>query len=214
MAPELIPALLCQDEETFRERLELVDGLVDWIQLDILDNTLYPNTCWADPAVIETLPIQSNLELHLMVSDPGSIIEAWKDVTNFQRAIWHIEAPIDHHALIRHAKAQGLQVGLAIAPNTPIDQLLPYLKEIDRVLILGVEPGRSGQPLVATALKTVQTLSSMDAHPVIAFDGGVADETLPRILKAGADAICAASLIFNHPPIDQRIEEIRGRLAK
>lgn len=214
MAPELIPALLCHNEESFRTRLEDVDGLVEWVQIDVIDHTLYPNQSWADPVVIETWPIQSNLELHLMVSDPGSIIHAWKDVTNFKRAIWHVEATIDHHALIRETKKQGLEVGLAIAPSTPLDQLFPYLKDIDRVLVLGVEPGKSGQTLIPKTLKTVQELSSIHHHPIIAFDGGVTDETLPHILKAGAEAICAASLIFNHPPIHERLEEIRGRMTK
>ena len=213
MVPELIPALLCQDEDAFRERLALVDGVVEWIQLDILDGTLYPNTCWADPAVIEAWPIQSNLELHLMVADPAAAIAGWEGVMNIQRVIWHIEAAIDHKALILEAKKRGYQVGLAIAPSTPIDQILPYLKHIDRVLVLGVEPGRSGQTLIPMSLKNVQTLASIERHPVIAFDGGVADNTLPSIVNAGVEAICAASLIFNHTPVDKRIEEIRDRLA-
>lgn len=213
MVPELIPALLCQDEDTFRERLELVDGFVEWIQLDILDNTLYPNTCWADPAVIESWPIQSNLELHLMVADPAAVMRAWEGVMNVQRVIWHVETNIDHKALILEAKQRGYQVGLAIAPSTSLDQLLPYLKHVDRVLVLGVEPGQSGQALIPTSLKTIQTLASIELHPTVAFDGGVADNTLPSVLNAGAEAICAASLIFNHPPVDERIEDIRDRLT-
>ncbi len=214
MAPELIPALLCQDQDTFLSRLELIDDLVDWIQLDILDSTLYPNQCWADPVVIETLPIQSHLELHLMVANPQAMIETWKNVINVQRVIWHIEASVDHKTLIRDVKKSGYQVGLAIAPSTPLERLLPFLKEIDRVLVLGVSPGKSGQTLIPSALKTVQDISSLEHHPVIAFDGGVSDATLPRILTAGAEAICAASLIFDHPPIPERIEEIRGKLAR
>lgn len=213
MARELIPALLCDDQETMAAKLVALQGLVDWAQVDVLDGTLYANQSWYEASFFQTQSLSFSLELHLMVNDPETIIESWKDVPSFKRAIWHIEAPIDHEALIKRVHGMGLEVGLALAPSTPIDRLTPYLHDIERVLVLGVEPGWSGQPLVPGALDTVRTLSRQDSHQVIAFDGGVSDATLPQILEAGVEAVCAASLLFNHPPLDQRIREIRAKLA-
>ncbi len=214
MVPELIPALLCPDEASFHDRLKMIDSEASWVQIDILDGTLYANQSWADPHVVSDWDINTSLELHLMVADPARVINTWEIVPNFRRAIWHIEAEIDHASLIQTIRNSGRQVGLAIAPNTPLEKLLPYLPDIDRVLVLGVEPGWSGQPLVPATLDTVRSLNQQTPHPTISFDGGVTDETLPSIIKAGAESICAASLIFNHPPIPERLQEIRAKLEK
>jgi ribulose-phosphate 3-epimerase len=214
MAPELIPALLCENETSFRDRLMLLEQEVPWVQIDVLDGTLYPNQSWADPNIVSAWDIHPSLELHLMVQDPEFIIDQWKNSLNFKRAIWHIEANIDHAALIQKVHNMGREVGLAMAPNTPLEALTPYLENIDRVLILGVEPGWSGQTLIPKTLEKVQALKTRSPHPVIEFDGGVTDETLEGIIQAGAESICVASLIFKHPPVVERIRAIRAKLEK
>lgn len=212
MAPELIPALLCQDEASFHDRLKTIDLETSWAQVDVLDGTLYANQSWADPHVISNWKINASLELHLMVEDPSHVISAWEVVPNFRRAIWHIEADINHASLIQAVRNSGREVGLAIAPSTPLEKLLPYLSDIDRVLVLGVKPGWSGQPLIPATLDTVRALKQQTPHPIISFDGGVTDETLSGIIRAGAESICASSLIFKHSPILERLQEIRAKL--
>lgn len=212
MAPELIPSILCQTEKEVHERLNSITDLVEWVQLDVLDNTLYQNITWADPDVVKTWNLACAIELDLMVADPGKAIEAWKDVSSFKRAIWHIEAPIDHRALIKEVRLLGKEVGLSLAPDTDIATLEPYLSLVDRILVLGVQPGWSGQTLIAKTIETVHKLTSRTPHPVIAFDGGISDDTLPVLLEAGVEALCPNSLIFKHPPIKERIEAIRARL--
>lgn len=193
-------------------KLNALQGLVDWAQVDVLDGTLYANQSWYEASFFQTQSLSFSLELHLMVNDPAAIIESWRDVPSFKRVIWHIEAPIDHEALVKRVHGMGLEAGLALAPSTSLDRLTPYLHDIERVLVLGVEPGWSGQPLVPRALDIARALSQQHSHPVIAFDGGVSDATLPQILEAGVEAVCAASLLFTHPPLDQRIREIRAKL--
>lgn len=214
MALELIPSILLQEETSVRTRIESLQNLVEWIQLDVLDNTLYSNTSWADAGVIREWNLSCKLELDLMVADPEKVIENWKDVAAFQRAIWHIEADIDHKFLIDHVRSLGREVGLSIAPGTSLQKLEPYLSQIDRVLILGVKPGWSGQAMIPETLKTVQALTECQPHPVIAFDGGINEETFAQIVIAGAQALCPNSWIFQYPPVQQRLEEIRAKLEK
>lgn len=214
MAPELIPSILFPDEKTVRERIGSIQELVEWVQLDVLDDTLYANTSWADAKTVDSWNLPCNVELHLMVSDPQSVIEAWQQVTCFRRALWHVEAPINHKALIKTVKQLGRQAGLCLSPNTPLSHLEPYLSLIDRVLVLGVQPGWSGQALIPHTLETVRALVSREPHPTIAFDGGIADDTISLLLEAGAEAICPNSWVFKHPPIPERIEWIRGKLQK
>jgi ribulose-phosphate 3-epimerase len=119
---------------------------------------------------------------------------------------------IDHHALIQYTRSLGKEVGLSIAPGTRIEALTPYLNLIDRILVLGVNPGWSGQAMIPSTLETVRALISTTPHPVIAFDGGINDDTIDALLEAGIEAICPNSWIFKHPPIKERIEMIHGKL--
>ena len=96
--PELIPAILVKDADAFRERLSLMEGLVQTVQLDCMDGHFVDNRTWYEAA-----PVDSSLEieLHLMVSDPLSVINAWQRIKNVTRAIWHVEIPVDHEKIDR-----------------------------------------------------------------------------------------------------------------
>lgn len=212
MAPELIPSILCQTEDEVRTRLQLVENLVDWVQLDVLDGSLYANHTWADPGVVGGWRVTCSLELDLMVSNPRQWIQAWRQVPAFGRAIWHIEAPIDHQALIHEVREMGKQVGLSIGPGTPLSALEPFLPSIDRVLVLGVKPGWSGQNLIPETLNTVRSLAHHPSRPLIAFDGGITEDNLSLLMEAGVQAICPNSLLFQHPPLPERVAYIRAKL--
>lgn len=214
MALELIPSILCPDEASAHKNIDAVKDLVDYIQIDVLDNTLYPNQTWADPEVVTSWNLPCSIELDLMVADPKSVADAWKHVPTFKRAIWHIEAPVNHAELITYVQNLGREASLSIAPGTPFEKLEPFLGSITRVLVLGVKPGFSGQALLQETLSTVRALAKHPTLPLIAFDGGITEDNITELISAGVQAICPNSLIFKHPPVDQRIQEIRDKLTK
>jgi ribulose-phosphate 3-epimerase len=193
---EIIPAILAPDEATFRARLKIAEALAPCVQLDILDNTLYPFASWCDPEVLKTLNTKAELELHLMVSNPKRWLNDLRSVPSLRRAIWHIEAQVDHAELILLGQDLGIEVGLAIAPNTPLDMIEPFAEMIDEILVLGVEPGKSGQPLIPETIKKAKSTALSWPNVTVGFDGGITLENIGQLRTAGVTRYCAASAIF------------------
>lgn len=196
--PELIPALLVQDAAEFRTRLGLVEGIARCVQLDCMDGHFVSNRTWYEAGTIDTT---LEIELHLMVTDPLAVIREWKRVPQVVRAFWHLELPADHQTIINECRALGWECGFAVSPETPADRLAPYTETIDAVLVMGVTPGWSGQKLIPSTLEKVRDIKARWPGLVIGFDGGVTRGTIPDLLAAGVDRVCAASAIFRdaHP---------------
>ncbi len=140
MNVHIIPTILVQSEQEAKERLRALGKAASWIQWDILDHSLTSTACWYDADIVKAWEIHPSIELHLMVNDPEPIIQAWRRMKKVKRVIWHVEAPIDHQHLIRQCRRWKLEVMIAISPHTPLAALIPWLRSIDGVLVLGVLP--------------------------------------------------------------------------
>ncbi len=191
--PELIPAILAKDANTFRERLKIVEGVTRCIQIDCLDGNFVSNRTYHEAAPLDT---SLEIELHLMVSDPISVIRAWKRVPQFVRALWHFEIPVDHQAIIQECKKLGVECGLAISPETPMERLEPFIESLDEVLVMGVTPGWSGQAIIPSTIEKAREIKARWPSVIIGFDGGIKRALIPRLLDAGVDRFCLASPIF------------------
>ncbi|MBP9869615.1 hypothetical protein KBC59_03615 [Patescibacteria group bacterium] len=196
---QIIPAILVQDEDAFLNRFRVMDGLVEWIQLDVLDGTLYPNTSWCDFAVLKQEAMTSKLELHLMVDDPEKYIRSALDIESIGRILWHVEGMGDHRELLELVRSHKKEAGLAISPNTPASALEPYRGRLDEILVLGVQPGFSGQKLIPETIEKAAHLSSAFPGTLIGFDGGVNSESFSLLKAANVTYFCAASVLFNAP---------------
>lgn len=196
MKHEILPAILAANAETAAKRMEAIGASTRWIQLDVADGTLAPNTSWHDARIFRAWRVKPNVELHLMVQDPAAVIQRWKPVPNFKRALWHIEASVNHEALIASCHRRGLACGLALLPETPVASLVPYLRKIDAVLILGVHPGFSGQALLRPTLKKIDELRRLAPRLPIEFDGGVNARNAISLAKRGVSRLAMASAIF------------------
>ncbi len=192
----IIPAILVKTEADFRERLRLIEGLVDTAQIDVMDGHFVPNSTWCDLNVLRTLETPMHFELHLMVSDPGRYVDAAKGIRTVTRLIWHVETDVDHDALIRRCHENGLEAGLAINPKTPIDRVAPYTHHLDEILVMGVEPGWSGQGLIPSTIEKARRIRMTWPHLPLGFDGGVGPENIQTLKDAGVTRLCAASSIF------------------
>lgn len=194
---ELIPAILVQDEKTFRERLALIEGVVETVQLDVMDGAFVPNRTWFDADVLHSLSTPVHFELHLMVQDPVRYVQETCTVADtISRFIWHVEAQTDHAALIAQCHSCGKQAGLAINPTTPIDTLAPYADELDEILVMGAEPGFSGQALQPATVEKARAIHARWPSISIGFDISVNAETIPMLAAAGVTRFCAAGAIW------------------
>lgn len=190
---ELIPAILAKDAATFRERLQIVEGLAKTVQIDCLDGHFVSNRTYYEAKPIDTT---LEIELHLMVSNPLAVIQAWKRVPQCVRALWHFEIPTDHHPIISACKSLGIECGLALSPETPLERLESFVDDLDEVLVLGVTPGWSGQAVIPSTITKAKDIKARWPALQVGFDGGITRALIPELLEAGVDRICAASSIY------------------
>ena len=195
--PNLIPAILASDEETFRERLKLVEKNFPLIQIDVMDGKFVPNKTWFDAEAWQELETPAEFELHLMVLNPPYYIEGTQEIKKIVRYLWHVEAKTNHLALIGNCHDLHKQAGLAISPKTPVDELAPYADLIDEILVMGAEPGASGQKLQPESIERVREIHKRWPNLPIGFDINVNAQTIPELKAAGVSRFCSDSAIFN-----------------
>lgn len=194
---QLIPAILAQSEEEFREKQEYLLQFFDTIQIDVMDGSFVDNTSFCNPKLIADS--QGAYELHLMISNPLNYIHPYLELTNCTRLIVHIETLNDDEmrAIIDIARKYGKEIGVAINPSTRISQLHKWIPELDLVLIMGVEPGWSGQEFSNEILDRIRVFKEEFPNMLIEVDGGVSIDNYQKILAAGADILASASMIFS-----------------
>ena len=193
---DLLPSILVNTERAFRSQLKMMSGVAKTIHLDVLDETFVPFRSWADPEIIKTIGTPCTFEVHLMVQHPEKYLEAWMNLPQTIRLIWHVETPDDHHALAQECHHHAREAGLAINPHTPKIALDPFADILDEILIMGVEPGSSGQPLLMDTVKKAREIHDRFPKILLGFDGGVSNTSIPFLKDAGITRFCAASAIF------------------
>ena len=183
-----------------RDIRSLNDGGCDEIHFDVMDGTFVPNITFGAPVLEWIRPLTSlPIDIHMMVQEPGRF------VGDFARAgadyfTVHVEACTHLHATVQSIKAAGMKVGVALNPGTPVLVLDEILPDIDRVLVMTVNPGFGGQQFIAGQLAKIAAIADRLPWGVdIAVDGGVKAETAPRCVEAGASLLISGTGIFNHP---------------
>lgn len=209
MEPEIIPAILVKTREELLARIDRVRGLVKEIQLDIMDGVFVPNRT-IGLEELKDLP-DAKYEFHWMVQDPENWIVA---VPGPHMHLVHVETITDFSKIEEAVKKAGGRLGLALNPETPLGALLPYVDKAERVLVMTVRPGFSGQKYIYEMESKVRTLREMFPALNIEVDGGVNNETVPHAYSNGANLLAAASALFEAKDIKAAIEEMKKHALK
>jgi ribulose-phosphate 3-epimerase len=188
----------------------------DLLHLDVMDGHFVPNLTMGPDmckALRRALP-SAFLDVHLMVSDPGSFIrpfaDAGADHITFHVEVVSVEKGIELAARIHD---QGLTAGLAMNPPTAAERALPLLGSVDLVLVMSVNPGYSGQAFMPEVLDKARVLSDeMMPTQRLEIDGGVKPDNAAAIREAGCDVLVAATAIFGNPRSKwkESISKLRG----
>lgn len=197
---DIIPGILEKDFSEVERRVKLVAAYVSWVQIDVADNTLVPNETFLkfDQFVqLGKLDKAPSLEAHLMVAEPEKYIRPLADA-GFKRLIAHVEAH-DPRRFLDEAKYESVEVGLAIDGPTDLEQIEPFLEEIDVVLVMTIEAGFSGQQLMPETLEKIKTIRRNFPDLPIAVDGGINDKTARLVRDAGATRLVSTSYLFKDP---------------
>ena len=201
---KLAPSILAADFARLGEQvIQAEKAGADRIHVDIMDGHFVPNLSMGAPIVkslrqVTRLP----LETHLMISDPDFFFDEFVEAGS-DSFIVHWEGNNNLHRTVQRVKSLGKQIGLAINPATPASVLEEILPELNLVLVMTVNPGFGHQHFLHTALPKVQRVRRMIEQGgftcELELDGGIAADTAPLGVAAGADVLVAGSSIFGDP---------------
>lgn len=204
--PQVVPAILEASFEEVSEKVQRIKPHADFVQLDVMDGVFVGNTTFNDPNRIEELDI--DMEVHLMIDKPSLFIPKWTKNSNVKRVIIHFEATNNLRVDCDLIKSAGKEVGLAINPETSTYEIKEYLDVVDMVVIMGVDPGFSGQDFHKDVLEKIKEVKKWSPDTLVEVDGGINDYTKKLCAEAGADIIASASYIWNADNIEHAIAEL------
>jgi len=203
---EIIPAMLVDSEQEFRDKVAKMGAIVKSIQVDVMDGTLVKNTSWADAATVKAMSLPYRIEAHLMVENPAKAAADWI-AAGAETIIPHAEAEGWRDAA-RLAREAGRKAGVAINPDTSIAVLADDMALIDMVLVMGVTPGWSGQSFQPVALEKIGELRRSYPELKIEVDGGVGFMNAHELAAAGADSLVAASALWKADDFETTFREL------
>jgi len=228
MKIEIIPTILVQTFNEVKERIKAVEKYVSWVQLDVMDGVFVYNETWPHSVVpgpakrgtkfseeigkLKKLKTKLKIEVHLMVEKPEEEFDDWLKVVD--RIIIHFESKITNRELgirelIKKAHKKKKEIGLALNPETHQAVVTPFLKDLDLVLFMTVQPGWGGQELKEWVLNKIEFLRKKWPKGNIEVDGGINNENIVKIKKAGANLICAGTYLYRSKDIKQAIEILK-----
>lgn len=198
---EIVPSILSADFTNLGKEIKKVERAeCSRLHLDVMDGHFVPNIS-IGPVVIKAIRKYTDLYLqtHLMIDHPE------RYVADFKRAgsdciIIHQESCRNFRKAVEMIKGLKVKAGIALRPNTPPDTIKDIIDEMDMVLIMTVEPGFSGQTFIkgsekkVAAIKTILSQKGLDIP--IGVDGGINNNTIPLVVKAGATQLVAGSAVF------------------
>jgi len=202
-ARRLCPSILSADFARLAESVRPVEPYCEMLHLDVMDGHFVPNLT-IGPPVVRSLSAVSRLPLdcHLMIEDPDRYLRAFAEAGARYLCV-HQEACTHLHRTIQAIRAEGMLPGVAVNPATPIPSLDPVLPDLHFVLVMSVNPGFGGQSFIPYSLEKVRDLrrriSERGLETAVQVDGGVCEETLPDLIRAGADWFVAGSAVFGAP---------------
>tara|TARA_Y100000768_G_scaffold383392_1_gene365426 strand:- start:2477 stop:3133 length:657 start_codon:yes stop_codon:yes gene_type:complete len=197
----IAPSMLSSDFGRLIDEIELVnDSNADLFHLDVMDGVFVPNITFGSPILkIFKKFAKKPLDIHLMIINPENYIEKFSSY-NPKILTFHLEATKNIRLTLNKIKKFNINAGLAINPDTPINDLEPYINEVSMVCLMGVFPGFSGQKFIKKTLMRLKELKKLiekkKSKALIQIDGGVDLTNTKELSILGANILVSGSCIF------------------
>ncbi len=212
---KIAPSILAADFSCLKDEIIKLDKAnADLIHFDVMDGHFVPNITFG-PMILESLKKYTKLpfDVHLMVKNPTKFIH-WYAKAGADIITFHLEAsenPLDNIKLI---KQYGIKAGISVKPQTDISKILPFIDDIDLILIMSVEPGFGGQKFNNDTILRIKNLQQYIANKnvVIEVDGGINNETAKLCRDAKVDILVAGTSVFKNNNYKINIKELKGEI--
>jgi ribulose-phosphate 3-epimerase len=208
----IAPSILSADFAALAQAIDAVAAETDLLHVDVMDGHFVPNLT-IGPPVVKAIDRHCDmyLDCHLMMDNPGSFLDAFRRAGADGCSI-HVEIG-GTAELIKQMRELGLDVGLAVNPETPFEEFAAFLPDIDMVLLMTVHPGFGGQSFMAEVVpkirRTKEAIVAGGLDVAIEVDGGIDEDTAPIVAEAGASVFVAGSAIFGDPDPEAAARRIR-----
>ncbi|MCH7850517.1 MAG: ribulose-phosphate 3-epimerase [Nanoarchaeota archaeon] len=203
----VIPSIIAKNQEELDSLISKVKKYFKVMQIDIMDGEFVENKSLDFNF---NLPKDIEYEAHLMVKNPLSWAE--KNFSKVDFIIFHIEAVSkeDVKSIIQRIKSMNKKVGIAISPNTSIEEILEYISLIDIVVVMSVYPGKYGAKFLPETMDKVKKLREKSPKLLIEVDGGMNLENIKLAMENGANRFISGSFLQN----SSNLEETSKKLSK
>ena len=207
------PSLLSADFAQLERHIRLVEEAgASRLHLDVMDGHFVPNITFG-PLIIEAIRRLTTLHLdtHLMIEKPHRYLKEFV-AAGSDTVIVHAEASEDLSRDLNTIRDLGAFPGVALNPDTDFDVLIPYLSDLDYILIMSVFPGFGGQDFIENTLDIMRkaVIAKQDHAYLVAVDGGVNIDTIGKIVATGIDIAVVGSGLFKASDIIQRFRELQA----
>ena len=212
---KIAPSILAADfSELGRDVRRVCSNGIDYLHIDIMDGVFVPNISFG-PDVMKSITGDASapFDVHLMITEPVRYIDRFV-TENTEIITVHYEACADLDATLKAIKAHGVKAGVSVKPGTAPEVLDKYLKDLDLILVMSVEPGFGGQKFMDSSLDKIRYYRKKREENgfgyAIEVDGGLSSANAHLVRDAGADIIVAGSAVFRAPDMAAEIKGICG----
>lgn len=197
----LSPSILAADFKVLGQEMKKTEeNGAAYIHFDVMDGMFVPSISFGMPVLASIHDATEQfMDAHLMVQEPIRYVEAFQKAGADSVTV-HLEACEDVKTTLDKIHACGMKAGLAVNPETDVKELVPYLEDVEMILIMSVHPGFGGQKFISESLDKIREVRAMlnekNLETDIQVDGGIYVENVREVLDAGANVIVAGSAVF------------------
>lgn len=206
------PAIFTADYNIFAKQFNLVSNQTKLLQLDVADGSFVSAQTFSLREISDGFLEKIVWEAHLMVENPEKYLQDCLRL-RASRVIAHIEALNKPEDFVKQVHQRGMAAGLALNPETEVEKTVPYLSEVDSVLIMGVSPGRQGQLFLPAVLEKISQIRSLNQKVIIGIDGGIKEGNIEKVAEYRPDYLAIGSGLWESDDPKKQISYLSSKIS-